>query len=142
METVFTKLNIDWNAEPNSPNPQVTWSNTDLKLEFYMNPYQFPQFNEDDIGIITFTDCSRYRLGPTNDEGWHLGQCRFSKIAPTWGEFYEILGDLKLDQNPNDWVIKSTNKNVEKHFLFYFRDNTFECDASGWALEIKKFLTS
>jgi hypothetical protein len=29
-------------------------------------------------------------LGRTNDEGWYLGQCRFSKVAPTWGEFYHV----------------------------------------------------
>jgi hypothetical protein len=67
-----------------------------------------------------------------NDEGWYLGQCRFSKIAPAWGEFYEVDGDLKLESVPNDWIVVGPeSRTTAKHFLFYLRDQTFECDAES-----------
>jgi hypothetical protein len=52
-----------------------------------------------------FGIAGHYRLGGTNDEGWYVGQCRFSKVAPAWGEFYEVDGDLKLESSSDDWVV-------------------------------------
>ena len=101
----FTQLNKGWNADPNAPYPKVTVSGTDVLLEFLLNPLQFPQFGPDDRGIIRFSGCAQYLLGGTNDEGWYLGQCRFSKIAAAWGDFYEVDGDLKLESAPDDWRV-------------------------------------
>ena len=131
----FIKLNDGWNAEPNAPHPRVIVSGTDVLIKFLLNPFQFPQFGPDDQGTIRFSNCSRYRFGATNDEGWYLGQCRYSKIAPAWGEFYEINGsDSKLDE-PDDWRVLDKDSNASRHFLFYFRDDTFECIASSWRFE-------
>ena len=94
MSTVFTKLSVGWNAEPNAPNPQVQIWEHDVVLSFHVNPFIYHQFKAEDIGQLRFRNCRRYRLGSVNDEGWYRGQCRFSKLAPTWGEFYEIRGDL------------------------------------------------
>jgi hypothetical protein len=133
----FRRLNEGWNAEPNAPHPQVTLSGTDILVEFFLNPFQYRQFGLDDRGIIRFSDCSRYRFGATNDEGWYRGQCRYSKVAPAWGEFYEIDGsDSRLDE-PKDWQTISEASSASRHFLFYFRDNTFECIANGWVFEPK-----
>jgi len=132
MKTVFTKLNKGWNAEPNAPKPTVGVRGTDVVLSFLLNPFQFPEYKEGDIGTLRFEGCWRYRIGQTNDEGWYRGQCRFSSHAPAWGEFYEIQGDLKLDECPDDWVTIGLRAPESRHFLFYFRDNTFECDATDW----------
>ena len=130
MSTRFMKLNDNWNAEPNVPEPAVGRSRNDVILEFRLNSSRFKQFSEDDRGRLVFRNCWRYRLGGTNDEGWYLGQCRFSKVAPAWGEFYDVQGDLKLESSPDDWVIVGPEPHaVVKHFLFYLRDQTFECDA-------------
>jgi hypothetical protein len=134
--TSFTKLNEGWNAEPNAPHPGVRVDGKDVVLSFWMNPWQFPQYDEDDIGMLRFRHCSRYRLGPTYDEGWYLGQCRFSGMAPTWGEFYEVTGDLRLSKSPADWMELSAPNVHSRHFLFYLRDQTFECDAEGWDLVV------
>ncbi len=136
MKTIFTKLNEDWNAEPNAPEPKVTVNGDDVIVEFYLNAFQYKQFEEEDKGIIKFKNSRRYRLGKVNDEGWYLGQCRFSKLAPDWGEFYKIDGDILEDKCPNDWIILDKNKIGRSHFLFYFRDEEFECDADDW--EFKK----
>jgi hypothetical protein len=103
-----------------------------------MNPFKFPQFSPEDVGRLRFISCSRYRLGATNDEGWFRGQCRFTKFAPKWGEFYELTGDLRLAECPNDWVEVAAARDASRHFLFYFKDETFECDATDWRFEVLK----
>lgn len=134
--THFTKLNEGWNAEPNAPYPEIRVEGQLLSLAFYLNPWMFEGVNPGDTGELTFTGCWRYRLGPTNDEGWYRRQCRFSLLAPDWGAFYQIDGDLRLDRLPADaWTSLSPGPISDRshHFLFYFRDETFECDAAAWS---------
>jgi hypothetical protein len=137
MTTAFTKLNEGWNAEPNGHKPHILIEGTDLVFEFLLNDLQYPEYKKADKGIIRFRDCWRYRLGRTNDEGWYRGQCRFSRLAPKWGEFYEVHGDLLLDKLPLDWVTVGKEVCSSRHFLFYLRDQTFECDASAWEFSVK-----
>jgi hypothetical protein len=136
MKPHFLQLNVGWNAEPNAPDPQVEVLGKDILLRFHVNPFQFKEFEEDEIGFLRFLNCVRFRLGPTNDDGWYQGQCRFSKVAPEWGEFYEITGDDTSTIGPTDWHPVSTTSTGElRHFLFYFRDNTFECVAERCVIE-------
>ena len=133
--TRFTKLNFGWNAEPNAPEPKVTVQGSDVWLDFLVNPFQFREFSEDETLRLCFRNVVRWRLGETNDEGWYRGQCRFSEDAPAWGEFYEVKGDLKLEAAP-DWVeLRPPGEHGTRHFLFYLRDETFECTAEDWALQ-------
>ncbi len=133
--TSFVQLNRGWNAEPNDPTPEVTVEGNTLTLEFTANGYQFLDFGQTERVCLVFRGAFRYRLGPTNDEGWLRGQCRFSGLAPQWGEFYEVRGDLKLDQIPDDWhVISDSPSDEASHYLFYLRDETFECTAMSWEL--------
>jgi hypothetical protein len=125
----FEQLNKGWNAEPNAPEPEIEIDGNDILLTFYVNAFQFKEFEEMESCILRFIDCERYRLGSTNDEGWYRGQCRFSTLAPEWGEFYLVSGDEALLNAPVDWKILKPSSGVGKHFLFYFRDNTFECVA-------------
>ncbi|MGB0766162.1 MAG: hypothetical protein ACPGYV_00470 [Phycisphaeraceae bacterium] len=133
METEFTILNDGWNAEPNAPCPQIDIHGSDVLLTFVRNHLMYSDVEEDSTMSIRFKDCHKYRLGPTNDEGWYRGQCRFSKIAPQWGEFYEIQGNT-LDEQLNKQEWKILPGNGTKRFLFYFRDETFECDAESYEL--------
>ena len=135
MKATFKKLNEGWNAEPNVPVPSVEVQGEDVLLKFFVNPWQFSEFNEDEIGILRFVQCERYRLGFTNDEGWYLGQCRFSKLAPEWGEFYLIQGDAALLDAPKDWQHVLPQNGAGRHFLFYFRSDTFECVADHCIIE-------
>jgi|SRR5450631_2190433 hypothetical protein len=131
----FDKLNDGWNAEPNAPHPTIALSGADLLLSFFVNPFQFPQFESEDRGAVRFSSCSRYRLGATNDEGWYRGQCRYCSSAPAWGEFYELARpDPRLDE-PQDWKVVDRTSNADRHFLFYLRDDTFECIARDWKFE-------
>ena len=132
MTTNFKRLNDGWNAEPNAPNPIVEIDGSELRLLFFANAFQFPQYDQDDVLQLRFCDCWRYRLGPTNDEGWYKGQCRFGMAIP-WGEFYELIGDVLADR-VSDWTLLGSPSADSRHFLFYLRDDTFECDAGSWEL--------
>jgi len=130
----FVQLNHGWKAEPNAPESRTEQRAGDVLLFFALNPFIFEQFNTDDRGIIRFVRCARYRLGGTNDEGWYSGRCRYSNLAPNWGEFYEIIGTDPLRDQPTDWVAIGESER-SRHFLFYFRDNTFECISDDWGFE-------
>lgn len=136
MKPKFLHLNLGWNAEPNAPEPHLEVQGSDILLRFYVNPFRFEEFKEDELGFLRFVNCARYRLGPTNDEGWYRGQCRFSQFAPEWGEFYEVSGYSDAIDGPTDWdMLKTRTVGEYHHYLFYFRDNTFECVAEGCAIE-------
>ena len=130
------QINESWNAEPNAPEPVVRPEGEDVVLEFYLNPFIYPNFKEDEKGFLRFRSASKYRLGPTNDEGWYRGQCRYGKVAPAWGQFYELQGCDSLIDLPNDWhTVTTADPGSQRHFLFYFRDHTFEALADAWVFD-------
>lgn len=141
--TDFTQLNLGWNADPNAPLPQVSVEGCDVMVQFRVNAFQFPQFTEGDSATLRFRGCGRFRFGATNDEGWYMGQCRFSDSAPAWGNFYEVTGDAVLLLKPDDWRLAqdSQNDSGKRHYLFYFKDETFECTAEGWDVRLPKAKT-
>ncbi len=136
LATYFKKLNEGWDAEPGAPEPHVRADEAGLTLTFFLNPQLNPQFRDYDRGELFFPNCWRYRLGYPNDEGWYKGHCRFRCVAPDWGDFYEVTGDL-LDSGPSDWVLlRPDHSGVSRHFLFYLKDETFECDADSWNFKV------
>jgi hypothetical protein len=136
MAASWVQLNQKSNAEPNVPDESVRVVGEDILLHFRMNAFQFMDFYEGEKGGLRFKACSQFRPGGTNDEGWYRGQCRFSKSAPSWGEFYAIIGDPSSFNGPDDWVvIKHSVTSDGTHFLFYFRDRTFECIAEKCVIE-------
>lgn len=130
----FKQLNDGWNADPNAPEPGVAVSGFSVKLTFYLNHWAYAA-DEDEKGTLVFRNCSMWRIGPTNDEGWYDGQCRYSNVAPDWGEFYELLGEDDLRFKPDDWQKLGPMTSSQRHFLFYLRDETFECFAAEWMFE-------
>ena len=155
MATQFLKLYDGWNAEPNSPDPRIAFEGNNLVLEFLLNTFRFPKYQDAEMGILRFSDCWRCRLGETNDEGFYRGQCRFTRLAPSWGEFYEVEGDLLLNATLDpkaffsekfnmqlapyslDWITLGDEVSPSRHFLFYLRDETFECDAADWKFSVR-----
>lgn len=138
MDTIFEKLNKGWNADPNDPQVRIEKVGPDLRVSFDLNAFEFPEFKEGQRGELLFMHCTRHRMGRVNDEGWFRGHCRFSSLAPSWGEFYEVHGDLLLDQIPNDWQSGVETDMETRHFLFYFRDAEFECDATDVTWHIQR----
>lgn len=129
----FLRLNSDWNAEPNDPDPKVVTEGTTLRVAFYLNPFAH-EATDGEVGILSFRGCSRWRWDSTNDQAWYSGEGRFAKEAPAWGEFYELVGD---DATPDDmeWQVIAPDEKRARHFLFYFRDETLECVAADWSIE-------
>jgi len=103
MKTECIHLNPNWNAEPNAPSEKIEIKGEYLSLSFLLNPWAFDGFEEGQKGELRFYGCSKWRLGPTNDEGWYSGQCRFSNLAPHWGEFYEVRGNIPQENNSLEW---------------------------------------
>ena len=134
----FVQLNRDWNADPNAPEPRVSVVGPDVLLSFYVNAFEFPEFIEGTRAVLRFKRCERYRLGSTNDEGWYMGKCRFSRLAPAWGEFYKVSGEPGLLIAPQDWSVLPTPADAKEltHYLFYLKDETFECVAEGWDVQL------
>ena len=131
MSIQFIHLNKGWNAEPNAPEESIKTFESKLTLEFFVNPWAYEGFEEEQKIKLIFASVSKYRLGETNDEGWYRGECRFKKLAPKWGEFYQLIGEDSDIENADDWIILSQEKELN-HYLFYFRDNTFECFAKSY----------
>lgn len=127
---LFTRLNIGWNADPNAPSPKVGWKGNDLILKMCPNEFQFDHLKADWIGCV-FKDCTRFRVTLVNDHGFYLGQCRFSGLAPAWGEFYRIDGDTMDDLLTQPWTQRCPDNEASKHFHFYLRDHSFECKAAS-----------
>jgi hypothetical protein len=130
----FILQNHGWNAEPNIATPQLTVEGDDLLLAFPLNHFVFKVFGRGDVGILRFGDCSRFRTDGTNDDAWYGGICRYSRHAPAWGEFYEVSGPDPTLTGIDDWI-NISGAAGDRHFLFYFRDNLFECFAKGWQFD-------
>ncbi|PHR46508.1 MAG: hypothetical protein COA32_10210 [Fluviicola sp.] len=130
----YIKITTDWNADPVSPEIQLKVVVDDLVVEMLVNHFQFDEFIEGDKVKITFKNCSIYSLNTCNDKGYFFGQYRINPNELPWGEFYEIRSGL--DKSLPDPVVQLNNKqNVNRHYIFFFKDETFECLATNYKLE-------
>ena len=87
----YNQINLDWNADPVSPEIELKISGQDLVIIFSLNYYAFEKFSEGDKVIITFKNCSKYSTSNCNDEGYFQGEYRIKPNELEWGEFYEIF---------------------------------------------------
>ena len=136
----FVRLNDGWNAEPNAPDPRVVAGASTVSLSFLLNPWAY-KADEEEVGILSFGDCRSWRLGATNDEGWYSGQCRYSAIAPAWGEFYEIVGPDLVAEQPDDWravsilttrLIFLPSRSCADSRRFLTRSGNFRDERASW----------
>ena len=49
-----------WNADPNAPSPVVQVQGQDMVLKFLVNPFQFPEFEKNEIGVGHSTIVRRF----------------------------------------------------------------------------------
>lgn len=134
----FEQLNVGWNAEPNAPELSISVNEADVIIEFYLNAFVYEEFSEEDKAKITFHNCLQYRCGAPNDEGFfQYGKSRYKKHGVKWGEFYLVHNSDWEENFPNPIKVCDVN-NPLQHFLFYFRDETFECIASSYSIEFCK----
>lgn len=130
----FKKLNTNWNAEPNAPQPKITASEEGLQLSFLLNSFQFEHIDADEVGRLVFQEVYAYKLDSTNDEGYAHGDFRYKNNQLPWGEFYELT-ESKWESNfPADKIVldEAVNKKELRHFIFFLKDSIFECLASDY----------
>lgn len=130
----YKKLNTNWNADPNSPEPKTKLIDNNLNLSFYSNSFLFDKTNYEDEVTIVFYDVVKYRLGSTNDEGYFRQQFRYTNEQLPWGEFYELYESNWQNDFPTDEVLIQNFEDIDtlKHFIFFFKDETFECIAKDY----------
>lgn len=129
----FIRLNEDWNAHPNDVSLRLEERGSELIARMKPNPYAYRQYENIPEIAVSFVNCSKYRVTSVNDKGWYSGQCRFSGLAPEWGEFYEISGNVQDNMNSTPWI-KMEGVGA-KHFHFYLKDETLEIKAQDWVLK-------
>ncbi len=130
----YIQITKDWNADPVSPEIEFKEDGTDLIMDIYLNHFQFDKYQEGDKVKIRFKNCAEYSLNTCNDEGFYDGQYRIKPTKLEWGEFYEIKSGL--DRKLPNPIKKIQNDNSDrKHFIFFFKDETFECLASDYYLD-------
>lgn len=133
----FTRLTTDWNADPNSPDVELSVVGNNVTLDFSLNYFVYDNFNEGDKARLTFINCHKYSFNTMNDEGYYYGQYRYKYTELPWGEFYELNSKWETDF-PLSFTILNQDKNRQlKHYIFFFKDNTFECVAENYELLFK-----
>lgn len=133
---MHTQITTDWNANPNAPQVQLSVDNTSVTLEFYLNSFLFDNFHEEDKAKLTFLNCHKYSFNAMNDEGYHKGQYRYKYTDLPWGEFYKLDTNWASDFPVTHTIlIPSPDNERMNHYIFFFKDNTFECVAEGFKIE-------
>ncbi len=131
----FEQLNIGWNAEPNAPELSISVEGTDVVIMFYLNAFAYEGYSEGDKAKITFHNCYIYRNGAPNDEGFYIyNQSRYKQYGVKWGEFYLVHNSDWQENFPNPIKVGISDEALQ-HYLFYFKDETFECVASSYSIE-------
>ncbi|MEE0264719.1 MAG: hypothetical protein UD936_03745 [Acutalibacteraceae bacterium] len=131
----FEQLNIGWNSEPNAPELSVSVEGADVVITFYLNAFEYHGYSEGDKAKITFHNCYQYRIGEPNDEGFYVyNRSRYKQYGVKWGEFYLVHGSDWQENFPAPVKVGVFADNLQ-HYLFYFKDETFECIASSYSAE-------
>jgi len=129
----FKRLNEGWNAHPNDVGLNLRQKGQTLLAHMKPNPYVYRKYKKIPEITVSFESCAMYRVTPVNDEGWYRGQCRFSGLAPSWGEFYEVSGNTRDEMDSTPWI--KMEGNGARHFHFYLRDETLEVKAEDWSMQ-------
>lgn len=140
-EIKLTKLNKNYESDPNVAKPNIRIDKNNLILSFELNYFKFP-FKEDQIGEIVFNNCHSYQSGKPNDEGFYLNdnvlwnKNNFPELE--WNCLYEVHGtpDFYLQ---NFKVLDENQNNLQgklNHYVFFMKEGTFECLAESYIEKI------
>jgi hypothetical protein len=130
------RLNTNWNAEPNAPRVKIFIDNNTITLEFFLNYFTYKEFKEGDRCRLRFKNCHKYSFNGMNDEGYYREQYRYKYTELPWGEFYKLETDWQTDFPTEHSILSNLiNPNELNHYIFFFKDNTFECVAESYETE-------
>jgi hypothetical protein len=134
MKIEYLKLNINWDADPVSSMPICWEENNDVSLDFFLNYQNNDKYKEGERAKIVFKNCEKYTLNSCNDEGFYYGQYRIKPTELEWGEFYELIN--YNDRNfPKQIILENNTNTKRKHYIFFFKDETFEIIAEFFEIE-------
>ena len=130
------KLTVDWNADPNAPELNLSVNSSNVVLDFFVNYFKFEQFKENDKARIIFKNCHKYSLSSINDEGYFSGQHRYKYTDLPFGEFYQLDTNWQIDF-PGEYSLLSSIGDAGNlhHYIFLFKENVFECVAESYSVE-------
>ena len=129
----------EWNADPNAPEVSVSVEGNLVTLEFYLNYFLFANFRQGDKAIVRFNECHKYSFNTMNDEGYFMGQYRYTNDQLPWGEVYQLFTNWKLDFPKKHYILKvDICPERQHHYIFFFKDNCFECVAENHVVEFRK----
>ena len=135
MKIENQKLNIDWEADSVSSMPLCWEENTNVYLDFFLSKENKLVYKNEERVRIVFRNCEKYSFNYCNDEGFYRGQYRIKPNELEWGEFHELLN--YNDRNfPKETIIENNINLERKHFIFFFKDETFEVIAESFNIEI------
>ena len=131
-----TLLTTDWNADPNAPEVKLTAEGSSVTLDFFVNYFLFDKFKEGDKARVIFLNCLKYSFNSMNDEGYYMGQYRYKSTDLPWGKFYKLDTNWETDFPARHVTLfEMADKAILNHYIFFFKDNTFECVAESYQLE-------
>lgn len=142
----LTKLNKNYEADPNIGSPEIEIFENTLSLKFFLNSSKFA-FKEDQKGTIKFINCVMFRVGSPNDEGFFYSKIKdnikndsiwntsdFPEIE--WDNFYEVQNTPK-DHFSRFYKIEDyQNLDNLHHYVFFMKEATFECLAESYTEHI------
>ena len=131
-----TLLTTDWNAEPNAPEVELIVKGSAVILEFFVNYFIYENFREGDKARLTFHNCIKYSFNYMNEEGYYMEKYRYKNNDLPWGEFYKLETTWETDfPVKHTTLAEMTDKSQLNHYIFLFKDNTFECVCENYDLE-------
>jgi hypothetical protein len=138
----YTKLNKNWNAEPNAPEPKISSIENGIELSFLLNASVYEHIDDGEIGSLEFQNVYAYRMDSTSKEGYLQKQFRFKNDQLPWGEFYELSNSKWSGDFPDDKIVldESIDKKDIRHFILFLPNNIFECFATAYRFEYKNNL--
>lgn len=131
----YQKLNKNWNAEPLAPELTIAKTENCLELTFSLDSAAYQHIDAGDTGTHAFVDVYAYRLAAADEAAYKQGQYRFKNEELPWGPFYELVNSQWKKDFPSDKLIvnESAKKDKLRHFIFFFKENVFECLASEYS---------
>lgn len=135
VKPTYIKLNLDFDAEPNAPSPEVSITGSNLNLKFLLNPFLWENVKDDEQAELHFNGVLKYRLGGPGSDNFKDFRY-YDEEIDNYG-FYQIknsnwMRNFPLDEKTVSKDEPNSLKNNSKHYVFFFRDNTFECIADGF----------
>lgn len=128
----YTRLNADWEPEPNAPCEELSVQGNTLTLTFTGSDLTGPERRL----RLRFMNGHKYAYGSPNMDGFYRGLHRYSGTRMPWGDFYHVDTDWQTDFPTQHTVLQPyTDKRRLSLFVFFFRDSTFECVAEWYLME-------